>query len=117
MHCKQSMKNVRLVFILLGLTSASNAQSFVLNNKIIESGIGLTIMNYETYNPTINERKKNKSANWVIPVAFEYAVAKRVGIGAEADFVNYFTERDSVTNAIADANSNDLYAKLNFHWV
>ena len=111
------MKKLTLALALILETHCLCAQSFLKGNKIIESGIGLTYMNYESYNPSIDERKDNIAVSWIVPVSFEYAIDKRIGLGAEIDFVTYFTERDTITNAIADARSTDFYAKFNFHWL
>lgn len=93
------------------------AQCFEKGNKIIETGLGFTYLKYQSYAPDFEEKDNSEAANFNLPIAFEYAATNRIGVGLQLDIVNYFTERDTIKNAIATAKSFDIAAEFNFHWL
>ncbi len=92
------------------------AQSFEQGKMFIDAGIKISIYNITNENE-VDDGKKDRAASYTIPIGFEYAVTDRIGAGIEIGICNYFTEEDSITRAIAKANSFDVLLKGNFHWV
>jgi len=91
------------------------AQSFEKGNKIINSGIKISI--YKVSNSDDQNDDDDGAASYTIPLGFEYALSDRIGLGAEVGICNYFTGEDTITGTIAEANSFDLLINGNFHWV
>lgn len=90
-------------------------QSFEKGNKIINAGIKISI--YKVTNSNEGEDDDGAAISYTIPIGFEYAIGKSIGIGAEIGICNYFTGEDSVTGVTPKANSFDVLLKGNFHWV
>jgi hypothetical protein len=115
------MKKYPALLLLIAIITAStgnvNAQSFVKGNKIIDAGIKISI--YKVDDPDDNDEngEDDGAASYTIPIGFEYAISDRIGAGIELGICNYFTEEDTITRAIAKANSFDVLLKGNFHWV
>lgn len=110
-------KILLVVFISVAAFKNSHGQSFVKGNKIVETGLGFAYLKYESFNPDFDEKDHNDAANFSLPLAFEYAAGNRIGLGVQLDIVNYFTERDTIKNAIATAKSFDFTVKFNYHWL
>ncbi len=108
---------VSFLFFFLFLTQFAIAQSFEKGNKIFDAGIKVSI--YKISNPDDDDGNDDSdgAASYTIPIAFEYALSNRIGLGAEIGICNYFTGEDTITGAIAEANSFDMLFKGNFHWV
>jgi len=91
------------------------SQSFEKNDKIIYAGVKISI--YKVTNFNEDDDDDDAALSYTIPVGFEYAVGKRIGVGAEIGICNYFTGEDSVTGITPEAKSFDVLLKGNFHWV
>lgn len=104
-----------LPVLALSFTKDLNAQSFAKGNKIISTGIKISI--YKVSDNDENDDGDDAAASYTIPIGFEYAVTERIGVGIEAGICNYFTGEDTITGTIASANSFDLMLTGNFHWV
>lgn len=111
------IKKLSVIILLTTLATQTFAQCFQKNNKILETGIAFTYLRYQSYSPDFDEKDNSEAANYILPIAFEYAAGSRIGVGIQLDIVNYFTERDTIKNAIATAKSFDVAAKFNFHWL
>lgn len=91
------------------------AQSFEKGNKIINAGIKISI--YKVTNSNEDDDGDGAAISYTIPIGFEYAVGKSIGVGAEIGICNYFTSEDSITGVTPKANSFDVLLKGNFHWL
>ncbi len=90
------------------------AQSFVKNDKIIEAGFGLGIYDTHIYQKSSNTSENSRAAAWVFPLSIEYALSKRLAIGAGYKYSNFITGNDSVqTNE--QMSGNDIVLKPTFH--
>lgn len=111
------IKKLLIATLIACITVHGFAQCFEKGNKIVETGLAFTYIKYQSYSPDFDEKDNNEAANYTLPIAFEYAAGNRIGVGLQLDIVNYFTERDTIKNAIATAKSFDVAAKFNFHWL
>ncbi|HNR21174.1 MAG TPA: hypothetical protein PKN75_12945 [Bacteroidia bacterium] len=111
------VKIISVVCLFACMCAQAQAQCFEKGNKIIETGLAFTYLKYQSYNPDFEEKDNSEAANFTFPISFEYAAGNRIGVGLQLDIVNYFTERDTIKNAIATAKSFDVAAKFNFHWL
>lgn len=113
--------NISILTIILGVLFSGvqvNAQSFEKGNIIIDGGIKISI--YKVNDPDDTDESDDEddgAASYTIPLGFEYALSDHFGAGVEIGICNYFTEEDTITRAIAEANSFDLLLKGNYHWV
>lgn len=107
---------IMISFFLLNVFPVYS-QSFEKGNKILEAGIKISV--YHINNPDDNDENDDNSgaASYTIPFGFEYALSNRFGAGIEVGICNYFTGEDTITGAIAEANSLDFLIKGNFHWI
>lgn len=101
--------------LLFALPAVSFAQSFEKGNKIINAGIKISI--YKVTNSNEEDDDDGAAVSYTIPIGFEYAVSKSIGVGAEIGICNYFTSEDSLTGVTPKANSFDVLLKGNFHWI
>ncbi|MBK7855629.1 MAG: hypothetical protein IPJ79_12660 [Bacteroidetes bacterium] len=111
------VKIISVVCLFACMCAQVQAQCFEKGNKIIETGLAFTYLKYQSYNPDFEEKDNSEAANFSLPISFQYAAGNRRGVGLQLDIVNYFTERDTIKNAIATAKSFDVAAKFNFHWL
>ncbi|MBK7967614.1 MAG: outer membrane beta-barrel protein [Bacteroidetes bacterium] len=116
-HIKKYPVLLFLIVILATLAMNLNAQSFEKGNKIIDAGIKISIYNIDDPDDNDEDGEDDRAASYTIPIGFEYAISDRIGAGIEIGICNYFTEEDTITRAIAKANSFDVLLKGNFHWV
>ena len=106
-----------LVTALMLSSYTGFSQSFEKGNKIIDAGIKISIYKINNPDDDDNNDDSDGAASYTIPIGFEYAINNRLGLGAEVGICNYFTGEDTITGAIAEANSLDFLLKGNFHWV
>lgn len=112
------LKFIRLFLVVsFFITSYTTirAQSFERGDMLIGAGIKISI--YNVKNDNENDNNDDKAASYTIPIAFDYALSNKFGAGIELGICNYFTGEDSITRAIAKANSFDILLKGDFHWV
>jgi hypothetical protein len=106
------------VVLLVSMIGTGVGQSFEKGKFMVETGIKISIYRVNNDNEDNSSEERNDgAASYTIPLGVEYAVSNRLGVGAELGICRYFTEEDSITRAIAEANSFDVLLKGNFHWV
>jgi len=94
----------------------ANAQSFEKGNFIINSGIKISVYNINDQDSEDSD-DDDAASSYTIPIGLEYATSNKIGLGIEIGICNYFTGEDTITGAIAKANSFDVMLAGNFHWV
>lgn len=112
-------------FLLLAtallMHSTLEAQSFEKGDILPFAGIKIAVYSIDNPNEENEDDDeddgKGMAASYTITFGGEYALGKRIGVGAEAGICNYFTEEDTITRTIASASSFDLLIRGNFYWV
>jgi|GEM_PF-2309933 len=108
---------IALTILFSFIIPTAFAQSFEKGNKVFDAGIKVSIYKITAPDDDDGNDDSDGAASYTIPIGFEYALTNRIGLGAEIGICNYFTGEDTITGAIAEANSFDMLLKGNFHWV
>jgi hypothetical protein len=103
--------------LLLLAVSSLHAQSFQKKNKIIELGTYLSVYNTRLRDHVTHLEFTDRAASVTVPISFEYALSDKIGLQGELGFASFFTERDTNTNAIANAGGVDFIVSGNYHYV
>jgi hypothetical protein len=112
------MRKIIFLFIVFSSAAFLNAQSFDKGDRIFDANLGLAV-----YNVTVKDNqsktdstKKGKAACTVLAPAMEWAVGKRISIGASLLYSSYLSGKDS-TGHKPSAKGLDGNFIFNFHFV
>jgi len=112
------MKKITPILVVFFAVNFLNAQSFEKGDRIFDGNLGLAV-----YNLTIKDNqsktdsvKTGKAACTVLAPAMEWAVGKRISIGASLLYSHYLTGKDT-TGHKPTAKGLDGNFIFNFHFV
>jgi len=125
---------IKISTILLALSSLlffnnnSNAQAFQKGSINIDLGIGFGLygtsqssshgvaatINGVPYSASSNRDTTDGAASTIIPIAFEYGIADKLGIGLDIVYNNYFINDSDRVN-LASVKAYDFGPKISYH--
>ncbi|MCB0401010.1 MAG: outer membrane beta-barrel protein [Flavobacteriales bacterium] len=125
---KKLLRSAFLLAVVAFMSMDVQAQAFQKGNANIDIGLGFgaygtrTTFSFDFLGIPITLQETDGAASTMVPLAFEYGISNKFGIGAELGFVNYFisdSTEDSNGNLVADntesVKSVDFLIVCNFH--
>ena len=110
-----------LLCIGLLMTNIAGAQAFQKGNINVDLGIGFGIyqssteISFDFLGQPLTLKDEDGAASFLTPIAFEYGIGEKLGIGAELAFSNYYIDQKDSTEATERVKSVDIAFLVNYH--
>lgn len=116
---KTKLKSLLLIILISCVSNQLFSQAFEKGNINIDLGLGFgafgTRATFKDANTKLEYSVTDGAASTIIPLAFEYGISNKIGLGLQIGTSNYFIDKKDSTNVSKSVRSVDFALKFNFH--